>query len=123
MPRWTARRALEELASKLDHHHEHLVTTEDAVLHLHRRIRRMKAEMDRLATEVGEMKTVVESAVTMIGGIADHIRDLPATKAALTGFADELDASATALAAAVASGTPAEEPPVEEPPAEEPPVV
>lgn len=68
----------------------------------------MQEELDRLKQEVSEAKTVMASGVTFIQGLAEQIRNLPATKAALTQMADDLDAQANALAAAIADNTPAE---------------
>ena len=67
---------------------------------------KMSAELDRLTAEVTEMGAVVDSAVTLINGLAQQIRDLATDPAALNGLADELDAKANALAAAVAANTP-----------------
>lgn len=65
----------------------------------------MSAELDRLTTEVTEMSGVVDSAVALIGGLADQIRQLQTDPAALAALADSLDAKANELAAAVAANT------------------
>jgi peptidoglycan hydrolase CwlO-like protein len=67
---------------------------------------KMAGELERLQTEVSEMSGVVDSAVVLIGGLAQQIRDLAQDPAALTAMADELDAKASRLAAAVAANTP-----------------
>lgn len=66
----------------------------------------MSAELERLTTEVTEIGAVVDSAVTLINGLAQQIRDLATDPAALNALADELDTKANALAAAVAANTP-----------------
>lgn len=66
----------------------------------------MAGELARLQTEVTEMAGVVDSAITLIAGLAQQIRDLASDPAALTAMADELDAKANALAAAVVANSP-----------------
>lgn len=74
----------------------------------------MSEVMDRLAQEVTEMGTVVDSAVATIVGLAQQIRDNLEDPVALGAMADELDAKANLLASAIEENTtPAEEPPVE----------
>ncbi len=68
----------------------------------------MNAEMERLTEEVGELTTVVESAVEMINGVAQIIRDNATNEAKLRSFADELDANSKKLAEAIAANTPEE---------------
>lgn len=65
----------------------------------------MSAELDRLTTEVTETKTAVDSAITLIVGLAERIRELQNDPAALTALADELDAKQAELAAAVSANT------------------
>ena len=67
---------------------------------------KMSAELERLTTEVTEIGAVVDSAVALINGLAQQIRDLATDPAALNALADELDTKANALAAAVAANTP-----------------
>lgn len=68
----------------------------------------MAGELARLQTEVAEMAGAVDSAIALIGGLAQQIRDLVAAgdPAALTALADELDSKANLLAAAVVANTP-----------------
>lgn len=68
----------------------------------------MSAELDRLTTEVSEIKTVADSAITLLDGLAEQIRMLKDDPARLAALADELDGKATDLAAAVTRNTPAE---------------
>jgi hypothetical protein len=62
-------------------------------------------ELDRLKQEVAEAKTVMTGATTLLTGLAQQIRDNVGNRAALKEMADNLDASANELAAAVAEGT------------------
>jgi predicted nucleic acid-binding Zn-ribbon protein len=82
----------------------------------------MATDLTRLTTEVTENSSAIDSAVTLIEGLAEQIRQLATDPAALNALADQLDASSNRLAAAVQANTPAEEEPPteEEPPAEEP---
>jgi len=66
----------------------------------------MAGELSRLQTEVAEMAGVVDSAIVLINGLAQQIRDLAQDPVALAAMADDLDAKAGALAAAVAANTP-----------------
>jgi hypothetical protein len=64
------------------------------------------AEFDRLTSEVAESTTVMASAVTLINGLAQQLRDAANDPAAITALADTLDTNANALAAAVSANTP-----------------
>ena len=64
------------------------------------------AAIDRLTSEVAELRTVNESAVALIAGLAQEIRDNIGNEDALNALADEIDASTNSLAAAVAENTP-----------------
>lgn len=67
----------------------------------------MSEALNKLTTEVTETKEVMASAVTLITGLADQIRELKDDPAALEGLATSLDDGSKALAAAVAANTPA----------------
>jgi len=85
---------------------------------IERTIKKMSTEMDDLEREVQESTAVQESAISLITGLAQQIRDLKDEPAKLEELANKLDTSSAALAAAVAANTVAEdEPPVEDPPA------
>ena len=71
----------------------------------------MSAQLDKLTTEVAETKTVAASAVTLIEGLAQQIRDLKDDPIALEALAAELDSTTNALAAAVSANTPPIDPP------------
>jgi hypothetical protein len=66
----------------------------------------MAGELERLSTEVTEIGTVVDSAIGLINGLAQQIRDLATDPAALNALADSLDSKANELAAAVVANTP-----------------
>lgn len=72
----------------------------------------MSAEFDALVAEVAEVKTVEQSAVVLIQGLADAIAAAVANddRAALADLAAQLKTSTDALAASVTANTPAAPP-------------
>ncbi len=77
-----------------------------ALNNLEGKVTAMAGELDRLTTEVAENTTVIQSAITLINGLAQQIRDLSTDPAALNALADTLDAQSNALAEAVTANTP-----------------
>jgi hypothetical protein len=71
--------------------------------------------LERVTQEVEETKTAVESITTLLGKLAQMIRDSVGNAAALNKLADDLDAQQVKIADAVVANTPAEEPPPETP--------
>jgi SMC interacting uncharacterized protein involved in chromosome segregation len=69
-------------------------------------MQKMSAELDRLTREVAENGTVIQSAIVLLEGLAERIRELATDPAALTALADELDAKEQQLAAAITANTP-----------------
>ena len=63
----------------------------------------MSAGLERLTSEVAESAGVVQSAVVAIQGLSERVRNLEPTQAAINALADDLDANANALAAAIAA--------------------
>lgn len=74
---------------------------------LNERFDAMSAEMDALTAQVTANTAVLQSAVTLINGIADRIAAAGVDPAKLTALTDELRQQDDALAAAVAANTPA----------------
>lgn len=73
----------------------------------------MSVAVDNLTREVQESRGVIDSAVALITGLADQIRDLKDDPAALEALAADLDAQQQTLAGAVAAqNPPAPTPPV-----------
>jgi hypothetical protein len=64
-------------------------------------------ELIRLTEEVEEHTTVAESAITLIKGLSQLIKDAGTDPAKLKALTDKLDAQNAALAAAVSENTPA----------------
>lgn len=64
------------------------------------------ATMDNITREVSETKTVVDSAIVLINGIADRIREAGVDAVKLEALSADLDAKTNELAAAVAANTP-----------------
>ena len=68
---------------------------------------RMTTAIEDLTSHVDRATTVAAGAVTLIGGLAQQLRDNANDPAAIEALADKLDASSDALAAAVEANTPA----------------
>jgi hypothetical protein len=64
-------------------------------------LQKMALDFNRLETEVTEIGTVVDSAVAVLQSVAQDNRDNIANQAKLGELADNLDAKAAALAAAI----------------------
>jgi hypothetical protein len=65
---------------------------------------KMSEALDRLTAEVSETKSAVDSAVALISGLAQQIRD-NVSEDALNALADSLDAQQAELAEAVTNNT------------------
>ena len=63
-------------------------------------------ELGTLTTEVSETVGTMQSAVVLINGLAQQIRDNVSDPAALLALANSLDSETNALAAAVAANAP-----------------
>ena len=77
----------------------------------------MSKELDRLTASVADLKTVNASAVALVSGLAQQIRDNVTDPTALKALADDIDSDKAALAAAVAANTPPAAAPPAPPPA------
>lgn len=82
-----------------------LPATKSDVLAMEERI--MK-ELDDLTTEVEETNTVIDSAITLIKGLSQLIKDAGTDPVKLKQLTDQLDAKNKALAQTVVENTPAE---------------
>ena len=67
----------------------------------------MMAALDDLKAQVAQNKTVIDSALALIAGIADRIAAAGTDPAALADLTAQLKSEDDALAAAVATNTPA----------------
>ena len=101
-------RALQAINDKMDR----ILTTLDQVK---AQEKIMSAELEALEAQVKENEEVEQSALVLINGLADRVKELAdevaaagADPAKLVALAAELDASAANLAAAVVANTPAE---------------
>lgn len=74
----------------------------------------MSQALDNLTTQVRNLESVDDSAITLIQGLASQIAALKDDPVALQALADEVSAKADELAAAVTANTP---PSPEPPPA------
>jgi hypothetical protein len=67
----------------------------------------LMATLADLQAAVAAEDTVIDSAVTLIQGLAAQVATLKNDPAALQALADDMNAKAATLAAAIAAGTPA----------------
>lgn len=79
----------------------------------------MEQAMNRIAAEVEELRDVNESAIALIAGLAEEIRNARGDEDRLNALADSLDAESNRLAAAVSANTEPEAPVEPEVPTEE----
>ena len=70
------------------------------------RIYVMSEALDRIKAEVEQSRSINDSAIALIGGLAQQIRDNIDNTEALNALADELDSQQAALGAAVEANTP-----------------
>ena len=73
---------------------------------------KVMVDLTALTTQVEQNTAVEASAVTLIQGLAKQIADSATDPAAIAALASKLNASATALAAAITANTPAVPPTV-----------
>lgn len=68
----------------------------------------MATSLDKLIVQVAQTTAVEASAVALIQDLAERLASIATDPVAVQALADQLKASADALAAAVAANTPAE---------------
>lgn len=68
---------------------------------------KMSKELDALTAEVEETKTIEQSAITLIQGLAEQIAAAKDDPAAILALSESLKAQSDALAAAISANTPA----------------
>ena len=81
---------------------------------IERKLNIMSQELDRLTQSVSDLKTVDQSAETLLTGLSTLLREAlngPNPAAALTKIADDIDAEKTQMVAAITANTPAANPP------------
>jgi uncharacterized coiled-coil protein SlyX len=85
----------------------------DLSLQSYLRLEKIMAALDALAQQVADQKTVVDSVLALVQGLADKLVQAGTDEVKLQALVDELKSQDAALAAAVAANTPAEVPPTE----------
>ena len=88
-------RSVEEKLDRIMHAQYHVLDNQE----------RMMAALDKLQAAVTAENTVIDSAVVLIQGLAQQIKDLEPNQAAIDQLAADVTVKADALAAAVAAGT------------------
>lgn len=95
---------------KLEIHIHHHTVDGAAILavldRIDQRTLHMATDLSRITSEVTEIGTAVDSAVALLGELAQLIRDNATDPAALNALADTLDSKGNELAAAVVANTP-----------------
>lgn len=71
------------------------------------RTRKIMANMADLTAKVAELTTVEQSAVALLDGLSQQLKDAKGDPVAIQAVIDSLDAGKTDLAAAVSRNTPA----------------
>jgi len=94
--------ALRHISAQLD---ELIKLTREHTAAVTKSTEEIMADLSTLQAEVNENSDVVQSAVTLIGGLAQQLRDAIAANdpAAIQALADQLDAQTNSLAEAVAN--------------------
>lgn len=93
------------------HHYPDLIEVKAGIVELRdlmiERLNKMSKELDDLTAQVKSNSDLLDSATTLINGIADRITAAGTDPAALAALTNELKAKDDALAAAVTANTPA----------------
>lgn len=80
------------------------------VLELAKLMKGFAMDLTALKAQVEKNNQVIESAITLINGLADQIRNSANDPAAIQAIADSMNAESEKLAAAIAANTPAAPP-------------
>jgi ABC-type transporter Mla subunit MlaD len=108
------------MRSRHDNHFERLILDELRALRhkidalhsfVHERFHAMSSTLQSLQDAVTAENSVIDSAVTLIQGLAAEIAALKPTQEAIDALAASVKAKSDALAAAVSANTPASDPP------------
>lgn len=96
---------------EIHHHHHHEPAVEqklDRILQLLTfKLEKIMATLDQLTADVAADTSAVNSAVTLINGLAQQIKDAGTDPVALKALTDQLEANTASLSAAVVANTPA----------------
>lgn len=85
----------------------------DIMLQLYIKVEKIMANLDALTQQVEAQRTVVDSVLALIQGLADKVAAAGTDEAKLQQIVDDLRSQDDQLAAAVAANTPSEQPPQE----------
>jgi hypothetical protein len=108
-------RSRKDQTIQIQHHHftdpetsRRLGWIDEALKIIIQRLNKMALNFTQLESEVSEMSSAVDSAVTLLQSIAQEIRDSAGNQQKLNKLATDLDAKANVLAEAIAANTPAD---------------
>ncbi len=96
-----------KLILEIHHYHHADPAVTEALRRLTQEITAMSAILDRLTADVATLTSVDESAIALLNGLAQQIRDNAGDPAALAALADSLEAENANLSAAITANTPA----------------
>lgn len=82
---------------RIEHYLKHIIRNQGVIMQ----------ELEDLKQAVSDENTIIDSAVTLLTGIADQIGELPEDKVAIQNLANQVRGKTQALADAVAKNTPA----------------
>jgi hypothetical protein len=77
-----------------------------ALAAMHQTLHTIMADLTKLQADVAAQKTAIDSAITLLNGLAAQIAALPAEQGAIDQLAADVSAQTASLAAAVTAGTP-----------------
>ena len=98
------------LLQTLDMFNERLASIEAKLDSITRRAKAMSLVLDNLKAQVARNTSLEQSAIALIQGLAQQIRDAAGDPAALAELATNLETSATSLSDAFVANTPAAPP-------------
>ena len=98
------------LLQTLDMFNDRLASIEAKLDSITRRAKAMSLVLDNLKAQVARNTSLEQSAIALIQGLAQQIRDAAGDPAALAELATNLETSATSLSDAIVANTPAAPP-------------
>lgn len=99
------------LTKRIHDLHEHLIRGIQAILTaIQEGSTMVSQQLANLQAKVEQNNSVIDSAVTLLNGLSQQLRDIKDDPAAIQALADQLDSKDTELATAITTNTPAATP-------------
>lgn len=96
---------LEEICELFRNHPERMDRLEELLKQLLEGNKKIMADLTQLTADVAQLESVDESAITLIAGLAQQIKDAGTDPVALKALTDRMEAESTKLAGAVTANT------------------